>query len=224
MDKNIIKENLVSVLFVMIALSAGFIYLITEYKALENQKSTFSQKLHDERIKLNEQKNEIKLVQKDLENQILQAKLKYKDDLVEIKSIQNKSSLIESKEFQQYQIKMNTLVGKQDIEIENLTNKINVRDDEIITLNKTLEEIKKENQKLSILINDMHNAEKISNLISKHLSKYSDINKNKYDKYEHYLQAIDEYESIHSLIKIYKLTNEYSPFIRNMKERYYDNK
>ncbi|XOB63503.1 hypothetical protein ACMC56_06740 [Campylobacterota bacterium DY0563] len=223
MDKSIIKENIASVLFVMITLSAGFIYLITEYKALESKKSILSQKLNDEKIELNEQKNEIKLMQKDLENQILQAKLKHKDDLVEIKNIKSKSSLIESKEYQQYQIKMNTLVSKQGIEIENLTTKINIRNNEIIILNKTLEKLKKENKELSTFINNMHNAEKISNLISKHLSKYLNISKNKYDKYEHYLQAIDEYESIHSLIKTYKLTDEFSPFIRNMRKKYYLN-
>ena len=90
MDKNIIKENLTSVLFVVIALSAGFIYLITEYKDLETKRSSLEKEYTKEKMNINNQKNDIKLMQKDLENKISQDKIKYNHNSINMKNLQNK--------------------------------------------------------------------------------------------------------------------------------------
>ncbi len=223
MDKNIIKENLTSVLFVLISLSAGFLYLISEYKELENKKSLFNQKLHEEKIKLNNQKNEVKLMRKDLEKEILQAKLTYKNELTKIENFTNQNNSSIEKKLHNYKINTNTLINKKNLEIETLQNKINNQKSQIDNLSTQLTHIEKEKQELINFIDNINNAEKISDLISKHALEFSKIDKNTYKYYSDYMRAIDEFEAIHSLIKTYKLTNEFSPFIRKMRKKYYVN-
>ncbi|WP_148626081.1 hypothetical protein [Aliarcobacter cryaerophilus] len=205
MNTNIIKENLSSFIFVAIIMCGGFYYIIEENKVLQKEK-----------LIINNEKNEIELMKKDLDNKILQGKLDFKDNLKIISDLQKENN----SEIQKYEVSIN----KKDLEIQNLRKIINNKDNEIVNLNISNSELKIDKEELIKQIGMMNKAEKITGLISEFSKKYSAIDKNTYDKYSDYIQVVREYEGIIGLINSYKLNYEYENFIRNMNKKLYVDK
>lgn len=225
MNINIIKENLSSFIFVILIMIAswgtGFVYIIKEYKALQSEKVAHQEQVQKEKLQINNEKNEIELMKKELENKILQAKLDIKDNQKVIIDLQKEGNAEFIKEFQNYKVTMNSMINKKDLKIESLVQAVNTKDNEIVSLNALVLELKSNKEELTKQIEMINKAEKITNLISQFSKKYSAIDKDTYDKYSDYVQALREYEGIVGLIKTYKLNDEYSDFIRNMNRKLY---